>query len=175
MVTPVPQTGLGQLYQGDCLEWLPTLADESVDLVFADPPFNLNKDYGAGVSDRLKDTAYLDWCAAWIKECARVTKPGGAVWTDIAPVRHRGQKHRSANQLSEKMLERVLTISSEPGDLVIDPFGGSGTTFAVAERMHRHWAGCELGDADPLVRRLTGLDPQYAPPGHGDAGKGSNA
>lgn len=97
------------------------------------------------------------------------------MWTDIAPVRHRGQKHRSANQLSEKMLERVLTISSEPGDLVIDPFGGSGTTFAVAERMHRHWAGCELGDADPLVRRLTGLDPQYAPPGHGDAGKGSNA
>ena len=271
MMPPILQTGLGQLYQGDCLEWLPTLADESVDLVFADPPFNLNKDYGAGVSDRLKDTAYLDWCAAWIKECARVTKPGGAVWTynlpkwnmevghhlgaagmmfrhwvavdikmglpirgklypahysllyytkgkpktftrprlpidvcrhcggdikdygghrnklhpdginlsdvwtDIAPVRHRGQKHRGANQLSEKMLERVLTISSEPGDLMIDPFGGSGTTFAVAERMHRHWAGCELGDADPLVRRLTGLDPQYAPPGHGDAGKGSNA
>ena len=64
------QIGMGQLYQGDCLEWLPTLADESVDLVFADPPFNLNKDYGAGVSDRLKDTAYLDWCAAWIKEVA---------------------------------------------------------------------------------------------------------
>lgn len=95
------------------------------------------------------------------------------VWTDIPPVRHRRTKNRGANELSEKMLERVLDISSAPGDCVLDPFGGSGTTFAVAERMHRHWVGCESGDCTPAIRRLTGQHNDVEPPGLGDAGKGS--
>ncbi|TIC84508.1 site-specific DNA-methyltransferase [Nocardioides sp. GY 10127] len=266
-------TGLGTLHQGDCLDWLPTLADDSVDAVFADPPFNLAKDYGtrpdgAGIDDLLPDEAYLEWCRAWLAECVRVLRPGGAlwvfhvprwnielghvlngaglmfrhwvavdlkmglpirgrlypahysllyytlgrprtftrprvpvavcrhcggdlkdygghraklhpdglnlsdVWTDISPVRHRSTKHRGPNQLSEKLLERVLTISTEPGDLVVDPFAGSGTTCAVAERLHRHWRAVELGDVDPVVRRLRGEESGYTPPGRGDAGKG---
>ncbi|HMA37657.1 MAG TPA: hypothetical protein VKY74_24600 [Chloroflexia bacterium] len=40
----VHRTALGQLYQGDCLPWLRDLPDESVDFVFADPPFNLGKE-----------------------------------------------------------------------------------------------------------------------------------
>ena len=49
----------GILYQGDCLKFLSVLPDASVDLVFADPPFNLGKEYGSGVSDRMKSDEYL--------------------------------------------------------------------------------------------------------------------
>ncbi len=265
---PILTTEHGCLYKGDCLDVLATLEDESADLVFADPPFNLGKDYGKGVSDSLKDADYLDWCSSWLKECARITAPGGAVWlynlpkwnielghmlngigltfrhwvsvamtnglpiagrlypshysllyytkgkpkhfersrvpiatcrhcggeikdygghrkkmhpegvnlsdvwTDIAPVRHAKTKHRRANALPEKLLERVLTISSAEGDLVVDPFGGSGTTFAVAERMHRRWLGIELGDCDAIVARLAGDGKiEGYMPNKGDAGK----
>jgi site-specific DNA-methyltransferase (adenine-specific) len=67
------------------------------------------------------------------------------------------------------MLERVLTISTEPGDLVLDPFGGSGTTYAVAERTHRHWIGFEIGDIEPIVMRLQGQKAEFEMPNHGDA------
>lgn len=265
---PILTTEHGRLYQGDCLELLRSLDGNSVDTVFADPPFNLGKDYGKGVRDDLAQHDYLDWCEQWINECVRVLAPGGAfwlynlpkwnvelghqlneagmmfrhwvavelkmllpiqgklypahysllyytkgkprhferpripiqlcrhcggevkdygghrnkmnpegvnvsdVWTDITPVRHRTTKHRRANALSEKMLERVLTISTAEGDLVLDPFGGSGTTYAVAERMHRRWIGVELGDCDPIVARLTGADRAEVMPNKGDAGKG---
>lgn len=94
------------------------------------------------------------------------------VWTDIPPVRHRKTKKRGANQLSERMLERVLTISSDEGDLVFDPFGGSGTTYAVAEQMHRRWLGVELGDVEPIIARLEGRNFDVQLPNKGDAGKG---
>lgn len=265
---PVHRTALGLLYQGDCLDVLPRLADGSAELVFADPPFNLGKDYGGTVNDARAAGEYLSWCGAWLTECARIVAPGGAVfvynipkwnielghyltglglsfrhwiaidikfslpirgrlypahysllyftkgrprvfhrprvpvptcrhcggdvkdygghraklhpdglnlsdvWDDIAPVRHRHTKRRGANELSEKMLGRVLAIASVPGDTVLDPFGGSGTTFAVAESMHRHWVGCEVGDVEPIVRRLNGEPAAVTMPGRGDAGKG---
>lgn len=252
MLTVALQTELGFLYHGDCLDVVRSLDDESVDVVFADPPFNLGKQYGPTISDALSQDEYLAWCRTWVKECTRVVAPGGAiwlynlpkwnieiahtlnvlgmtfrhwiaidikmllpiqgrlypshysllyytkgrpkyflrprvpipvcrhcggdikdygghrkalnpdglnvsdVWTDISPVRHAKTKHRAANALSEKLLERVLEISSCKGDLVFDPFGGSGTTYAVAERMGRRWIGVELGDIEPIVARLTG-------------------
>jgi site-specific DNA-methyltransferase (adenine-specific) len=242
--------------------------DASVDLAFADPPFNLSKDYGDGVNDSLADEEYLDWCGRWISECVRVLELGGAfflwnlpkwnielgyrlsregmtfrhwiavdikyslpipgrlypshysllyytkgkpkffnrprvpipvcrhcggdikdygghrnklhpdglnltdVWTDIPPVRHRTTKRRGANELSIKLLRRVLEIASEPGDLILDPFGGGGTTYAAAEEMHRHWVGTELGDCDAIIKRLKGERAEVVPKGLGDAGKG---
>ncbi|MDP9411830.1 MAG: site-specific DNA-methyltransferase [Actinomycetota bacterium] len=265
---PIFETKLGRLYNADCLDVLPRLEEGTVDLLFADPPFNLGKDYGNGVSDSLKDEEYLNWCERWIAESVRVLKPGGAfflwnlprwnielghylneagmtfrhwvavdikyslpipgrlypshysllyytkgkpksfrrprvpipvcrhcggdikdygghrnklhpdglnltdVWTDIPPVRHRKTKRRGANELSIKLLRRVLEIASEPGDLVFDPFGGGGSTYAAAEEMHRHWLGVELGDCEPIIRRLRGQEPTVASPGRGDAGKG---
>ena len=47
-------------------------------------------------------------------------------------------------QLPESLLERIVRLSSNPGDLVFDPFTGSGTTLAVAARLERRWLGCEL-------------------------------
>lgn len=80
------------------------------------------------------------------------------VWDDIPPVRHRKFKSskRSANQLSTKLLSRVVGMSTNPGDLVLDPFGGSGTTFDVCERLGRHWVGIEIGSCDAIIERLNG-------------------
>jgi site-specific DNA-methyltransferase (adenine-specific) len=80
------------------------------------------------------------------------------VWTDIPPVRHRKFKSdtRSANAISTKILERVIEMSTLPGDLVLDLFGGSGTTYSVCERRHRHWIGIEIENPSSIIERLTG-------------------
>lgn len=257
---PVFTTKLGQLYEDDCLAVLPTLEAESVDTVFADPPFNLNKHYGSRSSDNQSEDTYLTWCREWLSHCVRLLKPGGSlfvynlpkwnipigaflmergldfrhwiaveqknglpisgrlypahysllyfskgrpnrfarirtpiekcrhcggeikdygghrnamnplgvnlkdVWTDIPPVRHRKFKSakRTANALSTKLLERVVGISTLPGDLVVDPFGGSGTTLAVCEYMDRRWIGTEIENVQAIVDRLRGdIPPHY--------------
>jgi site-specific DNA-methyltransferase (adenine-specific) len=78
------------------------------------------------------------------------------VWTDIPPVRHWKfkSKERRANALSTKILDRVVEMSSLPGDLVLDPFGGSGTTFAVCEKKNRRWLGIEIDFASEIMERI---------------------
>lgn len=75
---PLVETPLGRLYAGDCLDVMAQLPAESIDLFFADPPFNLNKDYGPGVSDLMKEADYLAWCISWIDAGIRLLKPGGS-------------------------------------------------------------------------------------------------
>ncbi|MDB9517729.1 site-specific DNA-methyltransferase [Roseofilum reptotaenium CS-1145] len=79
------------------------------------------------------------------------------LWNDIPPVRHWKFKSpkRKTNQLSTKLLERVIQISSLPGNLIIDPFGGSGTTYAVCEVTGRNWIGMEIENCDVIIERLT--------------------
>jgi site-specific DNA-methyltransferase (adenine-specific) len=219
---------------GDCLETLPTLAPESVDLVVTDPPYNIGIDYGGGKrADRRSD--YWAWCRKWIYLCNRALKPHGSFWIisgqehaaeidlslrlDGLTIRNRitwhetfgvychkkfgrcsrpiyyavkDPKHftfnaeavtvpsarqekygdRRANpagkimgdvwqinrvcgtfrervagvptQLPEELVERIVRVSSNPGDTVLDPFAGSGTTLAVAARLGRASVGCEL-------------------------------
>lgn len=78
------------------------------------------------------------------------------VWQDIPPVRHGKfkSKKRPANALSTKVLDRVVELSTVPGDIILDPFGGSGTTFAVARDKARRWVGMELDFAEVIVERL---------------------
>ena len=78
------------------------------------------------------------------------------VWNDITPVRHWKFKSRkrSANQLSTKLLERVIQMSTRECDIVLDPFGGSGTTYDVCERLGRHWIGVEIESCDVIIERL---------------------
>lgn len=253
---PVFTTQLGQLYHADCLTLLPNIESETVDTVFADPPFNLGKQYGHRVDDNRPDGEYLAWCREWLSECIRVLRPGGAlfvynlpkwniplgaflqqeqgltfrhwiavdikfglpipgrlypshysllyytkgkpktfsrprvpipvcrhcggeikdygghrnklnpeglnltdVWTDIPPVRHKSTKHRQGNELSVKLLKRVLEISTNLNDLVLDPFGGGGSTYEAAERMGRRWIGCEIQDCEPIINRLKRIPP----------------
>lgn len=79
------------------------------------------------------------------------------IWVDIPPVRHRSNKNRTANELNVKLLDRVLDIATKEGDLVLDPFGGSGTTYAVAEIKKRRWVGVELGNCRHICSRMSDL------------------
>lgn len=68
------------------------------------------------------------------------------LWTDISPIN--SQAHEAlgyATQKPERLLERIISSSSNPGDLVLDCFCGSGTTPAVAEKLGRRWIACDLG------------------------------
>jgi hypothetical protein len=83
---PALATNLGVLYATDCFNLFAALKNDSVDCVFADPPFNLGKDYGRGaVKDALERRDYLKWSFAWIDECVRLLKPGGALFVYILP------------------------------------------------------------------------------------------
>jgi site-specific DNA-methyltransferase (adenine-specific) len=253
---PAFTTALGALFAGDCIDVLSVLASASVDTVFADPPFNLGKQYGSSTDDKKPDDTYLEWCKSWISECVRILKPGGSlfiynlpkwnillgpylaslemdfrhwiaiemsaclpisgrlhpshysllyytkgrpntfrrirtpvqtcrhcgkevkdygghrdalnpngitlkdVWTDIPPVRHWKfkSKNRRANALSTKLLDRVVEMSTVPGDLVLDPFGGSGTTFSVCEDKGRRWIGIEIDFTPEIIDRIESND-----------------
>ena len=64
----------------DCIESLKKMEADSVDLIFADPPYNLGKDFGND-SDSWKDRQkYLEWCYTWIDECFRVLKDNGTFY-----------------------------------------------------------------------------------------------
>ena len=72
--------------------------------------------------------------------------PVGTVWTDIDPLNSQAIEDTSYDtQKPERLLERIISASSNPGDLVADFFCGSGTTLAVAEKLGRKWIGCDLG------------------------------
>jgi modification methylase len=75
-----------------------------------------------------------------------------------------GRKLHST-QKPEALIERVLVVSSRPGDLVLDPFMGSGTTGAVARRLHRRWVGIEREPSyvEPAVRRISAVIPDILP------------
>lgn len=218
---------------GDCLTVLPTLARESIDLIVADPPYNIGFDYGYGPkADRRKD--YDIWCERWIGWCYRALRPGGSFWIisgqehgadiDLAMqragliIRNRITWHETfgvychnkfgrtsrpiyyavkgkgftfnreavtvpsarqekygdrraapggkimgdvwtisrvcgtfkervegvPTQLPEELVRRIVGVSSNPGDTVLDPFAGSGTIPAVAADMGRKAVGIEL-------------------------------
>ena len=68
-------------------------------------------------------------------------------------------------QLPEALLERIVRLSSNEGEVVFDPFAGSGTTLAVAHRLGRQWLGCELGEnyarlAEKRIRAAASAEPQ---------------
>lgn len=237
---PPPELPLDQVIQGDCREVLRSLPENSVDLVFADPPYNLqlqgelwrpNNTLVDAVDDewdRFASFAEYDaFTRAWLEACRRVLKDTGAIWVigayhniyrvgailqdldfwilnDIVWIKHnpmpnfRGvrftnahesliwaQKQRGARytfnyqvmkalnddlqmrsdwrlplctgaerlrvdgqkahatQKPEALLYRVLLSSTNPGDVVLDPFFGTGTTGALARKLGRRWIGIE--------------------------------
>jgi modification methylase len=240
-----PPLPLDTLLQGDCIAMLRSLPDASVDMIFADPPYNLQlggdlfRPEGGRVDAVDNDWdqfssygAYDAFCRQWLAECRRILKPDGTIWVigsyhnifrvgalmqdqgfwilnDIVwrkanPMPNfkgtrftnahetliwasQGEKakytfnYRSMKTLNdelqmrsdwvlpicggperlkdaaghkahptqkpEALLYRVLLSCTKPGDVVVDPFFGTGTTGAVAKRLGRHWIGIEREDS----------------------------
>ena len=69
----------------DALDYLADINATIYDMSFADPPFNLNKKYDS-LKDQITEPDYLVWCAKWVKELVRVTKPGGSIFIHHIPV-----------------------------------------------------------------------------------------
>ena len=84
-IRPAYTTSLGALFANDCMAVLPHIQDAVVDTVFADPPFNLGKEYGKNTDDRKSERAYIEWCYEWLMECTRILKPGGALFVYNLP------------------------------------------------------------------------------------------
>lgn len=248
----VGQSDRWEIRVGDCLDELATVASGTVNLVFADPPYNIGIDYGSGEgADSLPDTDYVAWCERWLAECVRVLTSSGSLWVMIgdeyaaeyALILKRLGLHRRAwvkwyetfgvcnsagtnfsrcsrhlfycvkdqrrfcwnldavsrpsdrqakygdaranpggkvwddvwciprlvgnaaeriggfpTQLPVELLSAVVGCSSDPGDLVLDPFNGSGTTGVAALRLGRRYLGIEKGEgfAALATQRLKG-------------------
>jgi len=78
------QKFVNKIILGDVIESLSQIEDESVDMIFVDPPFNLNKKY-SNSNDKKSVQEYLDWCYAWIDESIRVLKPSGTIFLHNIP------------------------------------------------------------------------------------------
>lgn len=74
---PAYESGTNVLYEGNCIEWLKSLDDETVDLIFADPPYNIKKaDW-----DRFESQEkYIQWSMEWVREASRVLKESGTLY-----------------------------------------------------------------------------------------------
>ena len=237
----------GCLYLGDSLIWLKSLAENSVDVVFADPPYNLNK---AEWDNFESQEVYINWSLQWIEHASRILKSNGSLFICgfseiLADLKHPaskffqscrwliwhyknkanlgkdwGRSHESIlhfrkskntklnidsiripygahtlkypshpqaetsqygngkrrdnwfpnplgakpkdvfdipttcngmeektkhpTQKPEELLRKLVLAASQPGDLILDPFSGSGTTLVVAEQLGRKWLGCDL-------------------------------
>lgn len=86
--------------------------------------------------------------------------PLRSMWNDINPVNSQAdERSEYPTQKPETLLERLITTSTNPGDLVLDCFIGSGTTAAVAQKLGRRWIGCDLnkGAIQTTAKRLQGV------------------
>jgi len=74
-----PKELIDTIENGDCIEGIKKIPAESVNLIIADPPYNLNKDFGKW-KESDKKHQWLDWSKEWLDECNRVLKPGGSIF-----------------------------------------------------------------------------------------------
>lgn len=78
-------TNSHRIIHGDALQALQTLVpDESVDLIFADPPYNIGKNFNGHVEKWDTEDAYLGWCYQWLDLCMRKLKPAGSLYVMTA-------------------------------------------------------------------------------------------
>jgi len=247
----IPTIG-SHLVHGDSLTELRALPDNSIDFAFADPPYNLKKDYH-GYKDDLNIEDYFSWCDQWISEVARVLRLGGTfallniplwsirhflhletalsyqnwivwdalsfpvrrimpshytilcfskgearplpglsslfdsentptnslaltslkplaedycirascvsnrskyqaadrgrltdIWWDIHRLKHNSRRVDHPCQLPPQLLYRLITLFTEPGELVLDCFNGAGTTTLAAHQLGRRYIGIEI-------------------------------
>ena len=71
---------LNNIYKQDCIEGMKEIPNDSVDLIVADPPYNLGKDFGLSKKDRFEEQAWLPWSKKWLDQAKRILKPGGNIF-----------------------------------------------------------------------------------------------
>lgn len=244
----------------DCIETLNSMEEKSVDLIFADPPYNLGKDFGNDSDSWTDRKKYLEWCYTWIDSCFRVLKDDGTfylmnstqnipfisvylqehynivndiVWSydssgvqskkkygslyepiimatktekakytfnyqdilveaktgakrglidyrknppqpyntqkvpgnvwDFSRVRFKMDEYENhPSQKPEALLERIILASSNQNEIVLDPFGGSFSTSAVAVRLGRKAISMDISkDYYKIGLRRTGVATEY--------------
>jgi len=237
-----------KVYLGDCLQVLNGIPDNSIDLIFADPPFNIGIKYDIH-NDKMSYDEYYQWSEKWIKECYRILKSNGSIYiaigdefaAEINIILKRtgfyfrnwiiwyytfGQnqrkkfnrshthilyftknkenfifndkeirvpsarqmiyndkrshplgkvpddvwqfprvcgtfKERIGNhpcQMPENLLELIIKASSNEQDIVLDPFGGTGTTAVVAKKLNRHYITMDISPEyyNIIIKRISG-------------------
>lgn len=226
---------IDKIYNEECLEFMKNIKDESIDLIFADPPYNLSKsnfkisfvkskgkdlDTNKGEWDQFSDEEFVNFTFSWLKECKRILKNCGSFWvagtyhniylvgylmqhkldleilneilwhkldatpnmsctrfvadhenfiwarkgesntfnyelmkkmnggTQMRSIWPRGKtaggKKVHPTQKPEWLLKRIVLATSNEGDVVMDPFMGSGTTALVCKKFNRHFVGCDI-------------------------------
>jgi site-specific DNA-methyltransferase (adenine-specific) len=80
------------------------------------------------------------------------------VWTDIHRIKHSKRRDEHPCQLPIHLLERIILMSSDAGDVVLDPFLGTGTTAIAARKLGRHYIGIELDERYEEIARRKLLD-----------------
>ena len=159
------------MFRGDNLQFLKTCYGNAdplikgrvkgkVKLIYIDPPFATKSDFrGSGdeksYSDKVDSAEFIEGLRErliYMRELLSIDrlkergKNPDDVWSTIFPVQ--GNSIENTNyptQKPEALLERIILASSNPGDLVMDIFAGSGTTAAVAEKLGRRWIVCDFG------------------------------
>ena len=101
------------------------------------------------LEDKIKEIEMIDEDGN-IKKVEAVTNLVGDWWDnfykDMSRVDIEGNVKMKTSKKPERLIYRILNLLTKPGDLVLDSFLGSGTTAAVAQKMHRNWIGIELGE-----------------------------
>jgi len=255
-----PSTWLNTIIKGDCVAALEALPDQSVDAIFADPPYNLQLGGALHRPDQsLVDAVDDEWdqfasfevydafTRAWLLACRRVLKPNGTIWVSgsyhnifrvgamlqdlnfwllndivwrktnpmpnfkgrrfqnahetmiwasrdakaksytfnydalkasnddvqmrsdwLFPICSGGERLKGEDgkkvhptQKPEALLARVIMASTKPGDVILDPFFGTGTTGAVAKRLGRNFVGIEREQdyIDAATARIAAVEP----------------
>jgi len=81
-------------------------------------------------------------------------------WEDTAPARHKKFKARwHINELKPMIPGRCFQIATNAGEIILDPFGGGGSSYEAAEKLDRYWIGCEINTTDAIVARFKDLLP----------------
>ena len=73
-----------KIIHGDALEALKTFPDNSADLIFADPPYNIGKNFNGHIEKWKSEEAYLEWCYEWLDLCIKKLKPNGSFYVMTA-------------------------------------------------------------------------------------------
>ena len=234
------------VHQGDAVEILRQYPDNSIDLVFADPPYNLDKAYHV-YDDEQANTEYVKWCNAWLQEYVRILKPTGSlyvlnlprwtmyhaaflnqrlcfqnwivwdalseprgklmpahygllfytkhptdftfnydqvgqldaryyclrascirkrkameaddkmpltdIWWDIHRIKHRRDRDSHPCQLPNALMERIIRLSTNEGDIVLDALCGAGTTPVAAVKLGRRYVAIDIDEKYVRIMR----------------------